>query len=405
MKKIISFLLIFSLLIPTALAYSESEILDVCDSAAIDPDSFLTQQAVLTGSDISIEAPCAILMEKQTGTVIYEKNADEQMSPASVTKIMTILLIVEAIENNKISLDDMVSVSTHAASMGGSQVYLKEGEQMSVHEMLKSIVVSSANDAAVAMSEFIAGTEESFVNMMNQRAHELGMINTNFTNCSGLIDDPSHLTSARDIAIMSRELIRHEMIKAYTTIWMDTIRDGEFGLSNTNKLIYYYEGATGLKTGFTSEAMYCLSATAERNGVEYIAVVLHGQTSQQRFEDAKTLLNYGFANYTLISNTPDEAVAPIPVKLGQTDCIQPVLEQDQTILIDKNSASNVTKTVELTPELTAPVAQGDVVGTITVTSGDEVIGKYNLVADQSVEKVTWFNIFARFLKSIYASCG
>jgi D-alanyl-D-alanine carboxypeptidase (penicillin-binding protein 5/6) len=251
------------------------------------------------------------------------------------------------------------------------------------------------------MAEFIAGTEDAFVDMVNSRAAELGMLNTNFTNCSGLIDDESHLTTARDIAIMSRELIMHEMVKAYTTIWMDTIRDGQFGLSNTNKLIYYYDGATGLKTGFTQEAMYCLSATAERDGVEYIAVILHGQTSQQRFEDAKTLLNYAFANYTLISSAPEQALSPIPVKLGRTDCIQPVPESEQNILIDKSIAADITKDVELVSELSAPVAAGDIVGTVTVRSGGEIIGEYPLVADQSVEKVTWFDIFLRFFRSIY----
>ena len=258
---------------------------------------------------IDIKAPSAVLMEKQSGEVIYEKNAHERMAPASVTKVMTMLLIVEAIENGDISLDDTVIASERAASFGGSCVFLEEGEKMSVHEMLKCISVVSANDCAVAMAEHLCGSEQSFVERMNARAEELGMKNTHFTNCTGLFDDREHYTSAYDIALMSRELIRHDLIKDYTTIWMDSIRNGEFGLSNTNKLVYYYEGCTGLKTGFTSLAMYCLSATAMRDGVEYIAVIMHAESVDSRNNDAKALLNYAFANYTV---SPAAGVRPAP---------------------------------------------------------------------------------------------
>ncbi|MCD7769898.1 MAG: D-alanyl-D-alanine carboxypeptidase, partial [Oscillospiraceae bacterium] len=232
----------------------------------------------LEGDDITISSPYAVLMESSTGQVIYEKESHEHCSPASVTKVMTMLLVVEAVEAGNISLDTVVTASANAASMGGSQIWLEQGEQMTVGEMLKCVAVVSANDCAVALAELVSGTEEAFVQRMNQRAAELGMEDTHFTNCTGLLDDDEHYTSAYDIALMSRALISHDMIKDYTTIWMDTIRDGEFGLSNTNKLIYYYDGATGLKTGFTSKAMYCLAATAERDGVEYIAVVLHADT-------------------------------------------------------------------------------------------------------------------------------
>ena len=231
--------------------------------------------APLTDGDIAISAPSAVLMEKTSGEVLYEKNAHERLSPASVTKVMTMLLIVEAIENGDISLDDMVTASARAASFGGSCVYLKEGEKLSVSDMLKCIAVVSANDCAVAMAEYLCGTEQAFVDKMNQRAEALGLKDTLFKNCTGLFEDPEHYTSAYDIAVMSRELIRHDLIKQYTTIWMDSIRNGAFGLSSTNKLVYYYDGCTGLKTGFTNTAMYCLSATAERDGVEYIAVIMH----------------------------------------------------------------------------------------------------------------------------------
>ena len=252
-----------------------------------------------TDEELKISAPSAILMERSTGTVLYEKNADEHLSPASVTKIMTLLLIMEQLDSGQLDTSDIVTASAHASSMGGSQIWLKEGEQMSVDEMLKCIAVNSANDCAVAMAEHISGSEEAFTKRMNDRAKELGMENTQFLNCTGLTDDPGHYTTARDIACMSRALLAHPRIRDYTTIWMDTVRDGRFGLANTNKLIHAYPGATGLKTGYTQQAMHCLSASAERDGVEYIAVVLHAESSKARFADAATLLNFAFANYSL----------------------------------------------------------------------------------------------------------
>ena len=295
----------------------------------------------LPAEAITIQAPHAVLMEKTTGEVIYEKDAHTRCPPASVTKVMTMLLVAEAIEAGTISRDTVVTASESACSMGGSQIWLEPGERMTVSEMLKCVAVVSANDCAVALAELIAGSEEAFVQKMNQRAGELGMVDTHFTNCTGLHDDDEHYTSAYDIALMSRELIGHDMIKEYTTIWMDSIRDGEFGLSNTNRLIYGYEGATGLKTGFTSKAMYCLAATAERDGVEYIAVVLHGQTSQERFEDARTLLNYAFANYGLASLRPGQALPPIPVVMGTADSVQPAFTGGEWLLQEKGAAGSV----------------------------------------------------------------
>jgi D-alanyl-D-alanine carboxypeptidase (penicillin-binding protein 5/6) len=341
-------------------------------------------------------------MEKETGTVIYEKNADERLEPASVTKVMTILLIVEAIEAGTIAMEDAVTVSAYAASMGGSQIFLEEGEQMTVRDMLKSIVVSSANDAAVAMAEHLAGSESAFVQRMNSRAAELGMENTVFYNCTGLLDQPEHLTTARDVAIMSRELIRHDMIKEFTTIWMDTVRDGEFGLSSTNKLIYYYDGATGLKTGFTSSAGYCLSATAERDGVEYIAVVMHCDTSQNRFESAKVLLSYGFANYTLVSTAPDSALAPIAVSMGETESVQPEVQGDGWLLMEKSRAGSVKKAVEISGALDAPVTQGQTVGSLTISDDTGELAVLPIVAGSAVGRLTWGEIFIKLLKLTFA---
>ena len=402
MKKLMIFVLIAAFLItPVSAADTSSAYLEEDDTEQVEASVFEEDAAAVTAENLEISAPSAILMEKETGTVIYEKNADEQLEPASVTKVMTILLIVEALEAGTIGLDDMVAVSAHAASMGGSQVYLEEGETMSVHELLKCIVVASANDAAVAMAEYVSGSESVFVAKMNERAGELGMTNTYFTNCTGLLDDSTHVTTARDVALMSRELIRHDMIKEYSTIWMDTIRNGEFGLSNTNKLIYYYDGATGLKTGFTRSSMYCLSATAERDGVEYIAVVMHADTTADRFESAKTLLSYAFANYALVSAVPDEVLLPVAVVLGKVDYVQPVLEKEEKILIEKNAASDVTKSVELAESLTAPVTAGQQIGTLTVSLGSSELGSFPIVAGDDVDRLTWGDIFYRMLRIMF----
>ncbi len=368
------------------------------DDGCLDAALFQDAAEAVGPADISISAPSAILMEKETGTVIFEKNPDERLEPASVTKVMTILLIVEAVEAGTISMDDTVTASAYAASMGGSQIFLEEGEQMSVRDMLKSIVVSSANDAAVAMAEHLAGTEEAFVQRMNARAAELGMENTNFCNCTGLLSQPEHLTTARDIAIMSRELIRHDMIKEFTTIWMDTVRGGEFGLSNTNKLIYYYDGATGLKTGFTSSAGYCLSATAQRDGVEYIAVIMHADSSQNRFESAKTLLSYAFANYTLTSSMPDDALAPIAVNMGEYNSVQPVVQGGGSMLVEKSRVNEITKTVEISGVLEAPVEEGQRLGSVTVSDSRGELAVLPIVASSKVVRLTWGQVFLKLLK-------
>lgn len=351
--------------------------------------------------DLQLAAPSAVLMDLATGTVLYEVNAHQPMAPASVTKVMTLLLIMEAIDSGKIGWQDMVTASEAAAAKGGSQVYLKVGETMSVEEMVKSIAVSSANDCACAMAEYIAGSEAGFVERMNQRAQELGMENTHFVNCTGLDDDPSaaeHLTTAYDIAVMSRELLlNHPDIKRFTTIWMDTVRNGSFGLSNTNKLVRFYEGTTGLKTGYTSSAGHCLSASAQRDGLELVAVVLHCASSADRFQSAKALLDYGFANYALVPVQDEAALPAVRVVLGAQEEVKPVISGPEQLLIAKEQKQSITRGVTLEPSVQAPVSQGQRLGTLTVRAGDEVLAEVPLVAETAVTRLTWKDLFLDFL--------
>ena len=350
---------------------------------------------------VEVAAPSAILMDAATGTVLFEKNAHEKLAPASVTKVMTLLLVMEALESGRISWDDMVTASETAAGKGGSQVYLEVGEQMSMDEMLKSVVVSSANDCATALAEHVAGSEAAFVELMNQRAAELGMQDTHFVNCTGLDDEPNaaeHLTSAYDIAVMSRELLRHEEIKKYTTIWMDTVRGGQFGLSNTNKLVRFYNGTTGLKTGYTKAAGHCLSASAERDGIELIAVVLHCDSSADRFQSAKALLDYGFANYALVNAELPDAPAPIRVKLGTQSLVTPVLQESAPILIGKGEQARVTKTVTLPEEVTAPIAAGQQVGTLTIATDERTLAEIPIILPVAIERLTLWELTVQLLR-------
>ena len=350
---------------------------------------------------IDVAAPSALLMEKETGTVLYAKDEHAKLEPASVTKVMTILLTMEAIDSGLLSYDTVITASAHACSMGGSQIWLKENEQMTVSDMLKAVCVVSANDCAVALAEQIAGSEEAFVERMNQRAKELGMNDTTFQNATGL-PAAGHVTSAHDIALMSRELIlNHPDIRQYTTIWMDTLRDGTSSLVNTNKLIRFYEGATGLKTGSTDSALYCLSATAERDGMELIAVIMKDATSAQRFEDAKTLLSYGFSTYALKQITPDAALPPVPVTLGTQATVQPVLGEDSALLLEKSRAGDLQQSVTLEPSVAAPVAKGDPLGTLTVTSGEDVVAELPLVAGEDVPRITYGQMLMRLLRMAF----
>ena len=362
--------------------------------------ALLCAALLLTGSARAVEvsAPSALLMEKETGTVLFAKDEHKQLEPASVTKVMTLLLTMEAIDGGQLKYDDMVTASAHACSMGGSQIWLKEHEQLSVSDMLKAVCVVSANDCAVALAETVAGSEDAFVERMNQRAAELGMRDTTFKNATGL-PAAGHVTSAYDIALMSRELIlRHPDIRQYTTIWMDTLRNGESQLVNTNRLVRFYEGATGLKTGSTDSALYCLSATAERDGMELIAVIMKGATSAQRFEDAQSLLSYGFASYALRKVVPDQALPPIPVELGAQATVQPVLGEESTLLLEKAKAGDLSQSVALEEQVEAPVALGDRLGTLTVTSGEEVVAELPLVAGEEVPRVTYGQMLLRLLK-------
>lgn len=350
-----------------------------------------------------VTAPSAILMEKSTGKILFEKNSHERLAPASVTKVMTLLLVMEALEDGRITWDDTITTSAEAAAKGGSQIYLEENEQLSFTDMLKSVVVSSANDCACALAEHIAGSESAFVGMMNERAAELGMTNTHFVNCTGLDDDPDaaeHLTTAHDIAIMSRELLRHERIKDYTTIWMDTVRDGAFGLSNTNKLVRFYDGTTGLKTGYTSGAGYCLSASAERDGMELIAVVMNCDNSNNRFSAAKAMLNFGFSNYALAKPPEDLQIPDVAVVLGKQETVTPVAKTAQPVVIDKALAANIKAEVTVDESVTAPVEQGQQLGLVTMSSGGNVIAEIPLVAPQQVQALTWWDVLAQILQSV-----
>lgn len=353
--------------------------------------------------DLNLNAKSALLMDVATGTVLYEKECHERLAPASVTKVMTMLLIMEALDDGRIHLDDQVTASETAAAKGGSQIYLKAGETMPVSDMLKSIAVSSANDCACAMAELIAGSESAFVEQMNQRAAELGMADTHFVNCTGLDDSKeaeSHRTSAYDIALMSRQLLKyHPDIKKYTTIWMDTVRGGTFGLSNTNKLIRFYSGATGLKTGFTSGAGYCLSATAKREGMELIAVVMGCESAQKRTADCKALLDYGFATYSVV-RPGLKAGRTVAVHLGKQNTVPVELTERREILVDKAKRTSLTAKVELAQLVPAPVEKGQQVGTISVYAGEKLLIQLPLAAAQAVAKLSFGDVFKLVLERV-----
>lgn len=386
MKRLLSLFLALGLLLPCARAAAPADVAAAPSNTA--------------APSLSLTADSALLMEKETGTILYDQNSHRQLEPASVTKIMTLLLIMEAVDSGRVSLDDMVSVSARAAGMGGSQVYLKEGEQMPVGELIKCVTVVSGNDAAVAMAEYLSGSEEAFVSEMNRRASELGMADTSFVNCTGL-PVQGHVTSAYDIALMSRELIlNHPSIREYTTIWMDSIRDGAFGLTNTNRLIRFYQGATGLKTGSTDSALYCLSATAERNGMELIAVVMKAPTSADRFEDAKALLDYGFSSYALADVNPGVPLAPIDVLLGEVNQVQPQLSRNSRLLVRRGEEGMIETRITLAENLEAPVEQGQTVGQLQVTVNGEVRDTIPIVAAQGVRRLTIPGIFERMLRQL-----
>ena len=347
-------------------------------------------------NEMIFDCKSAILMEAETGTILYEYNADTALPPASVTKIMTLLLVMEEIEKGNLKYTDMVTASAYASSMGGSQIYLKEGEQMSVEDMVKSVVISSANDAAVALAEHICGSEAIFVQRMNQKADELGMNNTHFENTNGLDDTViNHLTSARDIAIMSRELIQYEDILKYSSTWMDTIRDGSFGLTNTNRLVRFYKGATGLKTGSTAKAKFCVSATAKRNGMHLICVVMGAESSDSRNAIATQLLNWGFSNFELYVDK-SQSLPPIKVTSG-VENKSSISTSDFSIVVKKGESNKIEKTINLPDKLCAPISKGDIVGTVEYRINSQLIGKSNILSTQNIEKIDFWTLFVRIL--------
>ncbi len=401
MNKIFTYFLIFILLCSCISPVLASDSVFVWSDFSL-PEAISTSAAINSqeGNFLNLTCGGAILMEQSTGTILYDHNIHEQLRPASVTKVMTILLIMEALDNGVISLEDNVSCSETAASMGGSQIWLDTTETLTVNEMLKAICVVSANDCCVAMAEHISGSQELFVEQMNKRAKELGMNDTTFKNCHG-IDEDGHVTSAYDIALMSRELmINHPSITNYTTIWMDSLRNGESELVNTNKLLRNYEGCTGLKTGSTSIALFNLSATATRDDLSLIAVVMRGETSNIRFEEAKKLLDYGFSNfeYYKYSNKGD-SVKNITVNKGTNSNVEISFENDAGALIPKGQSSNITTTVALPEIIEAPVTKGQKVGEVIFSLNDEILGTVNLIANDDVKKLSFGNMLAHVVES------
>ncbi|HCG68679.1 MAG TPA: D-alanyl-D-alanine carboxypeptidase [Clostridiales bacterium] len=353
-----------------------------------------------TAPEFGLDCVSAILMEAQTGRVLYEKNADEPLPPASVTKIMTLLLVMEAIERGVFTLDTVLATSTRASQMGGSQIYLKEGEQMRVEDLIKSVVIASANDAAVVLAEAVAGSEEAFVAEMNKRATELGMKTAHFENTNGLDDTvTNHVLSARDIAIMSRELIKYEKILEFSSTWMDSVRDGAFGLTNTNRLIRFYRGATGLKTGSTSKAKFCMSATAERDGMSLIAVIMAAPTRDARNSSAAALLDWGFANYSLYRYDEGED-EDIPV-LGGVENILHTAHGDFCTVVKKGEEKKVEAQKELPESVSAPVRKGDAVGAITFRLDGGELGRIDISAAHGVDKISFGGLLLRMLKRFF----
>ena len=366
---------------------------------AINATNNKAEKYEITPADLTVDSKSAVLMEASSGKILYEKNADLSAEPASVTKIMTLLLAMEALTEGKISLEDKVSISANASSMGGSQVFLKEGEEMTVRDLIKCTVIASANDAAVALAEHICGSEDAFVKAMNSKAASLSMNATNFENTTGLDDTASnHLTSARDIAIMSRELIKYPLILEYSSLWLDSIRDGEFTLTNTNRLVRYYDGCKGLKTGSTAKAGYCISATAERNGMTLIAVVMGANTRDERNAIARTLLDFGFANYALYS-VEEKKLDGIPVYSGMIDSAE-IYSRAVNVVIDKSDLSRIRAIYDIPTHIKAPVFAGTVIGSIRYEiDGKELCISEVFVKDE-IKEVSLFSLFGRVLRTI-----
>lgn len=383
MKKLISFLLVSTIII----------------------GSLSVGTLAVNEKELEIKAKAAVLMDASTGQVLYSFNENEKLYPASVTKIMPLLLFMEALDSGKIALDDVVTASPTAAGKGGSQIWLKEGEQMTVDELLRATAIGSANDACTALGEHIAGSEVGFVKMMNDRAKELGMTNTNFVNCSGLDDDTTeHLTTAYDIALMSRELLKHERIKTYTTVWMDSLRGGETQLVNTNKLVRFYSGTTGLKTGTTSKAGHCLSASAERDGLHLIAVVMGAENSTDRFEGAKAMLNWGFANYETVTPQIDSSLfGEVDIIRGVQERVKPIITGVVPLTLKAGEKAKLETQISLAESAEAPIEKNQTLGYVSLRIDGEEIARYNLVSENYIEKTNLGHIIVRFLSSLAKS--
>lgn len=367
----------------------------------LDPNMNADFEAITVNAQFgqTLPAKSAILLDQQTGKTLYEMNADEQIPPASVTKIMTLLLVMEALDKGKIKIDDMVATSEYANSMGGSQIWLKVGEEMTVDNLLKAVAIASANDASAALGEHVAGSNDAFVSMMNQRAQELGMKNTHFVNATGL-DDPGHLTTARDIAIMSRELLKYPKVTEYTTVWMDSLRGGATELVNTNKLVRFYKGATGLKTGTTSGAGSCLSASATRDGLSLVSVVMGCPTSNDRFASARGLLDFGFANYESVTPPPlDDTLTPVKVLRGVSGSVTPKSKESKVFVVEKGKKEQLKQEVTLIPDIEAPVDAGQILGKVEVLLDGELMGAYDLVASEDVARMTFSKAFNILISS------
>ena len=390
------FILIFSL----SVSATEKTVSSECDITDIEvPLSEVTETSAV-GTTLEIKAKSAVLLEPNTGKILYEQNADEPLPPASITKIMSLLLVMEALDRGDFTLETVVNASEHACSMGGSQIWLEPGEGMTVHDLLKATVIASANDACVALGELVAGSEEGFVELMNSRAKELGMNSTTFKNCTGL-DAEGHITTANDVAIMSGELIKHDLIKDYSTVWMDTLRDGKSELVNTNKLVRFYKGTTGLKTGTTSVAKYCLSATAEREGLSLVAVVMAGETSTARFEGAKKLLDFGFANFSFSQIGAELRETEIPVLKGEKKTLKIKATEELSLLAQKSAKNDIKRETEWNKNITAPIKKGQTVGYVNIYNGEENIGKIPIRATESIKQRTFGLSFGKILKGLF----
>lgn len=383
---VMSFLLIFTF---TATA---TEVADFSPLEAV--------PVMADGEALDLKANSAILIEQGTGRVLYEKDSSTKSAPASITKIMSLILVFEAIDNGALTYDTILTCSDSAAALGGSQIWLEPGETMSVHELLKAVCVVSANDATVMLAEAVAGSEESFVALMNDKAKELNMNNTNFVNCTGL-DAENHYSCALDVALMSAELLKHEKVTEYTTIWMDSLRNGESELVNTNKLVRFYEGCTGLKTGTTSGAGYCLSASAKRDGLSLIAVVMNGETSKDRFAAAQKLLNYGYAHYKNMEIVPSNEEFSVKVNKGTVDSLKLTAEGTLYALVKKSEKGEITSQVMLPDSVKAPIKKGDKIGEIVYSINDREIGTIELLSDKNIEKKTVFSSFVTLFRALF----